>query len=139
MVRIRLRRVGSKHQPSFRLVATDREAPRDGRFLELLGQYNPRTEPATISVDEARVLHWLGQGAQPSESVAKLLTQVGTLARYDRLKKGENLETLVAEAAQGQAARVVSPITRRVAKASGKSKKAKAALAASTAEAPKAE
>ena len=138
MVRIRLRRVGSKHQPSFRLVAIDREAPRDGRFLELLGQYNPRTEPATISVDEARVLHWLGQGAQPSESVARLLTQVGTLARYDRLKKGENLETLVAEAGQAQAARVVSPLTRRVAKTTGKSKKAKAAMAATAAEAPKA-
>ena len=139
MVRIRLRRVGSKHQPSFRLVAIDREAPRDGRFLELLGQYNPRTEPATILVEEARVFHWLSQGAQPSESVAQLLSQVGTLARYDRLKKGENLETLVAEAGQAQVARVVSPLTRRVAKASGKSKKAKAALAAAAAEAPKAE
>ena len=138
MVRIRLRRVGSKHQPSFRLVAIDREAPRDGRFLELLGQDNPRTEPATILIEEERVFHWLGQGAQPSESVSRLLTQVGTLARYDRLKKRENLETLVAEAGQAQAARVVSPLTRRVAKSTGKSKKAKAAMAATAAEAPKA-
>jgi len=139
MVRIRLRRVGSKHQPSFRLVAIDREAPRDGRFLELLGQYNPRTEPATILVEEARVLHWLSQGAQPSESVAKLLSQVGTLARYDRLKKGENLETLVAEAGHAQAERAVNPLTRRLAKASGMSKKAKAAEATKAAEAPKVE
>ncbi len=136
MVRIRLRKVGSRHQPSYRLVAIDREAPRDGRPLEELGQYNPRTEPSTITVNEARVLHFLSQGAQPSESVTRLLTQIGTLGRFDRLKKGESVEALVAEAGQAQAARVVSPLTRRVAKASGKSKKAKAAKAA---EAPKAE
>ncbi len=136
MVRIRLRKVGSRHQPSYRLVAIDREAPRDGRPLEELGQYNPRTEPSTITVDEARVLHWLSQGALPSESVTRLLTQIGTMGRFDRLKKGESVETLVAEADQARAARVVNPLTRRVAKASGKSKKVKAAKAA---EAPKAE
>jgi small subunit ribosomal protein S16 len=139
MVRIRLRMVGSRHQPSFRLVAIDREAPRDGRPLEQLGQYNPRTEPSTITVDEARMLHWLSKGAQPSESVSKLLTQVGTLARYERLKKGESLETLVAEAGAAQAARVVSPLTRRVAKPTRTSKKVKAAKAAEAAGAPKAE
>ncbi len=136
MVRIRLRKVGSRHQPSYRLVAIDREAPRDGRPLEELGQYNPRTEPSTITVDEARVLHWLSQGALPSESVTRLLTPIGTMGRFDRLQKGESVETLVAEADQARAARVVNPLTRRVAKASGKSKKVKAAKAA---EAPKAE
>jgi small subunit ribosomal protein S16 len=139
MVRIRLRMVGSRHQPSFRLVAIDREAPRDGRPLEQLGQYNPRTEPSTITIDEARMLHWLSKGAQPSESVTKLLTQVGTLARYERLKKGESLETLVAEAGAAQTARVISPLTRRVAKPTRISKKVKAAKAAEAAGAPKAE
>ena len=65
MVRIRLRKVGSKNQQSFRIVAAEREHPRDGRFLENLGHYNPRTNPATIELDEARVYHWLKFGAQP--------------------------------------------------------------------------
>ena len=68
MVRIRLRKVGSKAQQSFRIVTADREHPRDGRFLENLGSYNPRTHPATITVDEPRVFHWLSKGAQPTES-----------------------------------------------------------------------
>ncbi len=132
MVRIRLRMVGSKHQASFRLVATDRESSRDGRFLELLGQYNPRTEPGTFELQEGRVLYWLGQGAQPSESVSKLLKQSGTLDRFARLKQGESLDALVAEAKAAQAARVVSPKTRRVAKPKGqaKSKKSKKAVTA---------
>ena len=135
MVRIRLRKVGSKHQVSFRLVATDRESPRDGRFLELLGQYNPRTEPGTIELDEARVLHWLSQGAQPSESVSRLLKQTGTLERFARLRQGEALETLVSEAKAAQAARVVSPKTRRVAKPRGQSKSKKPRKAQPAAEA----
>ncbi|MCC6190016.1 MAG: 30S ribosomal protein S16 [Anaerolineales bacterium] len=98
MVRLRLRKVGSKGQQSFRLVAAEREHPRDGRFLEYLGSYNPRTDPATITVDEARVYHWLKNGAQPSESVLKLFKVTGTMDRFARFKAGEALETLVAEA-----------------------------------------
>ena len=79
MVRIRLRRVGSKKQPSYRVVAADKEAPRDGKFLEVLGHYNPRTEPSTISFKEDRVYHWLSVGAQPSDSVERLFNQVGLL------------------------------------------------------------
>src|SRR5690349_9869847 len=98
MVRLRLRKVGSKAQQSFRLVAAESEHPRDGRFLENLGSYNPRTQPATIVLDEARVLHWLKVGAQPTESVAKLFKTTGTLERFARFKAGEPVETLVAEA-----------------------------------------
>jgi small subunit ribosomal protein S16 len=98
MVRIRLRKVGSKNQQSFRIVAAEREHPRDGRFLENLGHYNPRTYPATIELDEARVYHWLKFGAQPSESVLKLLRSVGALDRYNRFKAGEAVETLTTEA-----------------------------------------
>jgi small subunit ribosomal protein S16 len=111
MVRLRLRKVGSKSQQSFRLVAAEREHPRDGRFLEALGSYNPRTHPATITVDEARVYHWLKVGAQPSESVMKLFKTTGTLDRYARFKAGETVETLVAEANAAEAQRNVSHTT----------------------------
>jgi small subunit ribosomal protein S16 len=111
MVRLRLRKVGSKGQQSFRIVAAEREHPRDGRFLEALGTYNPRTDPATITVDEARVYHWLQHGAQPSESVSKLFKITGTLERFARLKSGEPLEALVAEAQAAAAGRQVNPRT----------------------------
>lgn len=98
MVRIRLRRVGLKHQPSYRIVAADREAPRDGRFLEILGSYNPRTDPSTVNIDEGRLFDWMSKGAQPSESVVQILKSVGAMERYDRFKAGEPAETLAAEA-----------------------------------------
>lgn len=101
MVRIRLRRIGAKAQPSYRIVIADKESPRDGRFLEIVGTYNPRTEPATIKIEEDRIYHWMGNGAQPSESVAKLFRTVGLVDRFERFKKGEPLETLLAEAASG--------------------------------------
>jgi small subunit ribosomal protein S16 len=137
MVRIRLRKVGSKRQQSFRIVAADREHPRDGRFLEMLGVYNPRTDPATITVDEARVYHWLKNGAQPSESVLKLFKVSGTLERFNRFKAGEALETLLAEAGSASTARQVDPRTKRpTAAAPGKpSKKKKTAAEAEKTEA----
>lgn len=79
MVKIRLRRMGAPKQPTYRVVAVDARAPRDGRFLEILGHYNPRTEPPTIELHEDRVRHWLAQGAQPTESVVRLLKQKGIL------------------------------------------------------------
>ena len=113
MVRIRLRRVGAKKQPSYRVVAADKESPRDGRFLEVLGFYNPRTEPSTIQFEEDRVYYWLSVGAQPSDSVAKLFNQVGLTERYERFKAGEDVAVLVAEAATVQEERAVDPRTRR--------------------------
>ena len=98
MVRIRLRRVGLKHQPSYRIIAADKEAPRDGRFLEILGFYNPRTQPSTIDLKEDRLFDWMSKGAQPSESVVQLLRSVGALDRFARYKAGESIETLQAEA-----------------------------------------
>ena len=111
MVRIRLRREGKKGQPSYRIVAADKEAPRDGRFLEILGHYNPRTQPATIMVKEDRLYDWIGRGAQPSESVWQILRQVGADERIKRFKAGEDVETLLAEAEA--AVRDVDPRTRR--------------------------
>ncbi len=108
MVRLRLRRVGSKFQPSYRIVAADSESPRDGRFLEILGHYNPRTEPSTIELDEARIYDWMSKGAQPSESVVQVFKSVGLMDRFARFKAGESLETLVAEAKAAAAARPVN-------------------------------
>jgi small subunit ribosomal protein S16 len=113
MVRIRLRRVGGKNQPSFRIVAADKESPRDGRFIEILGFYNPRTEPATIQLKEDRIYDWMSKGAQPSDSAMQLFKTAGLIERYERFKSGEDVEKLVAEAAA--AAQDISPKTRRLA------------------------
>ncbi len=126
MVRLRLRKVGSKAQQSFRIVAAEREHPRDGRFLENLGYYNPRTDPATIEMDEARVYHWLKNGAQPSDSVLKLFRVAGTLGRYERFKGGEAVEALAAEALAAQGQRNASRKTTGVAAGNRPSKKKKA-------------
>lgn len=106
MVKIRLRRVGAKKQTSFRVVVADSRAPRDGRFIEQIGFYNPRTEPETLRIDEARALHWLSVGAQPTDSAARLLKTTGTMDRFERLKQGESLEDLVTEAEEAEVAEV---------------------------------
>jgi small subunit ribosomal protein S16 len=72
-VKLRLTRVGSKKNPIYRIVAADSRAPRDGKFLEIVGRYNPQTDPSTIEVDEEKVRAWLDKGARPTESVARLL------------------------------------------------------------------
>jgi len=80
MVKIRLRRMGAKKQPTYRFVVADARSPRDGRFIEILGHYNPRTEPKTVVIDEAKVKEWMGKGAQPSETVRRLLAEKGLVA-----------------------------------------------------------
>jgi small subunit ribosomal protein S16 len=72
-VKLRLTRVGSKKNPIYRVVAADARAPRDGRFLDIVGRYNPQTHPSTIEIDEAKAKDWLAKGAQPTEAVARLL------------------------------------------------------------------
>lgn len=113
MVRIRLRRVGLKAQPSYRIVVADKESPRDGRFIEIIGYYNPRIEPSTLVIQEDRAFDWMSKGAQPSDSVAQIFKSSGTLDRFARLKKGESLETLLAEAKSAEAARNITTKTRR--------------------------
>ncbi len=76
-VRMRLTRVGSKKNPIYRVVVADQRSPRDGRFIEIIGRYNPQTDPSTIELDEAKVAEWLGKGAQPSEAVSKLIKAAG--------------------------------------------------------------
>ena len=81
-VKIRLMRVGKKKQPTYRVVVADARSPRDGRFLEILGQYAPRQEPSLVSINNERALHWLNAGAQPTESAAKLLQIAGVWDAY---------------------------------------------------------
>lgn len=73
MLTIRLARMGAKKKPYYRVVVIEKERPRDGSFVEIIGQYNPRTSPATISLDSERVNYWLGKGARPSETVKSLI------------------------------------------------------------------
>ncbi len=72
-VKIRLTRVGSKKNPIYRVVAADSRSPRDGKFIEILGRYNPQTDPSTIELDEEKINDWIGKGAQPSNAVSKLM------------------------------------------------------------------
>ncbi len=76
-VRMRLTRIGSKKNPIYRVVAADSRSPRDGRFIEIVGRYNPQTDPSTIELDEAKIKDWLSKGAQPSDPVAKLIKASG--------------------------------------------------------------
>ena len=81
MVKIRLRRVGSKGKPSYRLVVADVRAPRDGAFIDIIGHYNPLTDPETVVINEEKAQHWLQQGAQPTDTVARLLTKAGIIEK----------------------------------------------------------
>ncbi len=100
-VRLRLMRMGKKKQPTYRVVATDARSPRDGRFIEIVGTYNPRTEPSEIKINNARAVSWLRNGAQPSERVQKLLQATGA---WDAFKAGKTPEELDAEQAAAAAA-----------------------------------
>ena len=82
MVRIRLRRVGGKKQPSYRVVVTDQRSARDGRFIETVGNYNPRVDPPHVKLEDERVLFWLSKGAQPSDAVARMLRSSGIWDRH---------------------------------------------------------
>jgi small subunit ribosomal protein S16 len=77
MVKIRLQRVGKKKKPAYRVVVADSRAPRDGAFIEIIGHYDPLTDPATVVIDEDKALKWLGQGAKPTETVASLFKKAG--------------------------------------------------------------
>lgn len=89
MVKIRLRRVGAKKQPHYRVVVADSRSPRDGKFIETIGHYNPRTEPPTIEIDTERALHWLSVGAQPTEAVRRMLDKLGIMSRAAAIQRGE--------------------------------------------------
>jgi small subunit ribosomal protein S16 len=81
MVKIRLRRMGAKKQPTYRFVVTDARSPRDGRFIEIVGHYNPRSTPKTVVLNEDKIKAWLAKGAQPSDPVRRLLAEKGLVER----------------------------------------------------------
>jgi small subunit ribosomal protein S16 len=87
LLRIRLRRIGAKKKPSYRLVVADIRAPRDGAFVETIGHYDPMTDPETIVIQEERALHWLSQGAKPSDTTARLLGKAGILEKFRPVKE----------------------------------------------------
>ena len=87
MLRIRLRRVGAKKKPSYRLVVADIRAPRDGAFVDIVGHYDPMTDPETVVIEEEKALHWLKQGAQPTETTARLLSKAGVLDKFKPVKE----------------------------------------------------
>jgi small subunit ribosomal protein S16 len=88
MVKIRLRRVGRKKAPVYRILVADSQSPRDGRFIEIIGQYAPRKSEGALQVDEARANYWLGVGAQPTDTVRSLLRRAGVLKRRHEARLG---------------------------------------------------
>lgn len=105
MVRIRLRRQGAKKKPTYRVVVADSRAPRDGRYIENIGFYDPRTDPPTVRIKADRALYWLGVGAQPTDPVLRLLKKTGVWQRFKgiEVQPEEEAEAAPEEAAKAQA------------------------------------
>lgn len=93
-VSIRLRRMGAKKRPYFRVVATDSRMPRDGRFIEVLGYYHPIEKPAKVNLNEDKVFSWLEKGARPSDTVMSLFREIGLLEKWLKKKKGEEISDI---------------------------------------------
>ncbi len=87
MLKIRLRRVGARKKPSYRIVVADVRAPRDGAFVDIVGHYNPLTDPETIVIQEEKALQWLKQGAKPTDTTARLLDKAGILEKFKLVKE----------------------------------------------------
>ena len=86
-VKLRLKRMGSKQKPFYRIVAADARSPRDGRFIEVVGTYNPIKKPAEVNVDEEKALKWLNNGAEPTDTVRSILSKEGIMSKYAESKK----------------------------------------------------
>ena len=103
MLRIRLRRVGKKKQPMYKIVAVDSRASRNGKFIEAIGQYNPLLNPLVLTVNEPRLFMWLKRGAQPSDTLRSLLQRKGLWLKWSLVKKGAEEATITAELEKWQA------------------------------------
>jgi small subunit ribosomal protein S16 len=137
-VKIRLQRGGKKKLPVYRIVAADSRYKRDGRFLEKLGQYNPSTDPATVTVKESRVMYWLGVGATPTDTVKNLLSRQGIMLKWTLKKKGKDEATIAAEFEKWSASQPLKREKELAKKARRKAAKKKASAPAAPA-APAAE
>lgn len=136
MVKLRLKRVGRKKAPIYKIVAADSRAPRDGRFIEAVGTYNPSHNPATVDIVEERVFHWLKNGATPTNTVKNLLSRKGMMLKLHLSKKGAD-ETKITEEytkwSSLQEAKIKNESDKKIAR---KDKKKKAAIAAAAPKAP---
>lgn len=88
-VKLRLKRMGAKKAPFYRIVAADARSPRDGRFIEQLGTYDPKTNPATVTLKEEEIMKWLANGAQPTDTVKSLLQKNGIMKKFAETKQGK--------------------------------------------------
>lgn len=88
-VKIRLNRMGAKKAPFYRVVVADSRSPRDGRFIEIIGQYDSTKTPAVVNIDEEKALNWLEKGAQPTDTVKSLFSKVGILKKWDEMKRSK--------------------------------------------------
>lgn len=96
MIKIRLRRLGKKKQPIYKIVAADSRSPRDGKFLEAIGNYNPMVQPMLVNLKEDRLFLWLKRGAQPTETVRGLLSRKGLWLKWSLVRKGADADTIAA-------------------------------------------
>ena len=119
-VKLRLRRIGKKKQPVYKVVAADSRSPRDGKFLEAIGLYNPLTDPATLDIKEERALYWLNVGAQPTDTVKSLLSQKGIILKRELKRRGLAEEKIQEELANWAKLKEAKAMSR-----SSKKKKAK--------------
>lgn len=131
-VKLRLRRMGKKRQPIYKLVAADVRSPRDGRFIESFGLYNPKTEPSTVEINEERALYWLGVGAQPTTTVKNLLSAEGIFYKKELMKKGLSKEEVAKELEDWKSQREarISNVKAKAEKAKAEAEKAKAKVKA---------
>jgi len=121
--------MGTKKRPFWRIVAIDTRSARDGRFIDIVGYYNPMVEPAEVKVDEDKVYHWLNHGALPSEKVEQLLRKLGLMERWRLLKGGAKIQELDAKVAERRLKQPKPAVDREKKKKPGKKKTAKAAAA----------
>lgn len=133
MVKLRLARSGRKKLPVYRIVAADSRARRDGRFIEVVGQYSPKEKPAKVTLKESRIMHWLRVGAQPTDTVRSLLSGHGVLLKWHLEKKGKDAATIAEEVQKWEAkqgAKRERMESRKTVRRASKAKKAADAAAA---------
>lgn len=131
-VKLRLKRMGKKFQPVYKVVAADSRAPRDGKFIEAIGLYNPNTEPATVDIECDRALYWLGVGAIPTDTVKNLLSKKGVLLKKELLSQGlteENIASKLEEFNKLQEAKIAKAKEVKLSKKAAAKKAAEAAAA----------
>ncbi len=130
-VKLRLRRMGKKRQPIYKIVAVDARAPRDGKFIEAVGSYNPKTSPHTVDVNVERALYWLNVGAQPTDTVRSLLRQTGVTLKRELLKRGLSVEEVETRVNEWKAEREAAKANKSTEKKSKKASTAEATGAVS--------